>query len=163
MVSLCTEVWYVWDRAYIVVWYVQEGKYQQYMLTMCECWEGEWCECVFVCECTLRHTYATRCGCIQQTTHSETIFNKAARPPQSVKTDRPVGSNWRVVKPAESRRGRGGGGGGVGGRGGLEGEGGWRERGVGGRGGLEGEGGWRERGNQSPALPRKPIYTFPAI
>ena len=82
------------------------------MLTMCECWEGEWCACVFVWECTLRHTYATRCGCIQQTTHSETIFNKAARPPQSVKTDRAVGSNWRVVKPAESRRGGGGGGGG---------------------------------------------------
>ena len=93
----------VWDRALIVVWYVQEGKYQQYMLTMCDCWEGEWCACVFVWECTLRHTYATRCGCIQQTTHSETRFNKAARPPQSVKTDRPVGSNWRVVKPAESR------------------------------------------------------------
>ena len=55
-------------------------KYQQYMLTMCECWGGGGGG-------GMSHNVlcvTTRCSFIQQTAHSETMFNTAARPPQSV-------------------------------------------------------------------------------
>ena len=60
-------------------------KYQQYMLTTCDVGtggggggggrgRGE-------CDNALHHTYTTRCGCIQQTAHSEARFNTVARSP----------------------------------------------------------------------------------
>ena len=136
--DLCTQTNHVYPAGLIAMAIRAISPLQRISLDMaanpCKCTP---CVCLCMCVCAGLSTFivylaislccATRCGCMQQTAHSEAMFNTAARSSQSVPQTGPL----EAIESGQASR----------------------EQGV----------GWRERSNQSPALPQKPIYIFPAI